>query len=173
MFLLFILLFLYSVTNCTNEYYNKNWQVYEKKNSNESDKTENNKNYSNFQLLDNSSLVKKICNKDPENYHCKNLATFIFCANNHGTKEQADSAQRRIDIDKAKDSDYQVIATNSFCSVCDNKWDNTIGDTKYWSLFYHTEQLCKENKISQQETINEITLMIKTLLKLQANCRKK
>lgn len=173
MFLLFILLFLYSVTNCRNEYYEKNWQVYEKKNNTESEGSQNNKNDSNFQLLDDSSLVKKICTKNPDNYHCKKLNTFIFCANNHASKEHIKKTQNRISLGKANDTDYQTIATNSLCSYNENQWDDSIGDKTYWSLFYHVNKLCEENNISSQETLKEITSMIKTLLKLQANCRKK
>lgn len=150
-------------------FYEKNWEVYRKKNDNDStedsvsnidsdcsidgsryfvtfsEEPKGNKTNSNFKLLDDASLVKKFCIKDPENYHCEKLSRFIASANSNASIKH-------------------------FPHIYEN-WDKTVGDDKYWNLTYHIIKLCEDNKIGLQETTNEIALLLKTFIAWKARSK--
>lgn len=130
----------------SNSFYEKNWKVYRKKDDNKSEKNEDMKNESNFQLLDDSSLIKKICIKTPTRYHCDKLSEFICSVNSKAPRKHF--------------PDYPW-----------NDWDYAVADDKYWHLTYHIMRLCKENNIGPQETTNEISLILKTFLKWKATSK--
>lgn len=97
--------------------------------------------YPDLNVLPESSIVKKYCDSKENNYYCKKMAIFFYCAQHK----------------------YDNGVTESYCNHFDHRID--FLNDPYCNLDYYTKQICAEINAGPKETVAEMILMREELKK--------
>jgi hypothetical protein len=120
-----------------------------------------------FRQLPNYLLIKKECLKRPNDFHCKNLETYLTCAKTQPSEEKFFRSLKLIRENNGNEKNVDEVVRFSHCVDHEHDWKG--GPGRYWSTKYHVKGIL-EKEYSRQTIKEEKYKVIEYFKTLQAEC---
>lgn len=120
-----------------------------------------------FEQLPEDSRIRQACLSGLEKYRCDQIKKFLYCA-------QHASEKKELNNSAPTDKELKQCTTNNLCnSSLFRSWKDAFVGIPYYNTNHQTKEICERLDLSPEETVQEMTLVLKTLLKLEAESKEK